>query len=75
MFGDTMRMGDAFGMKLECGHPDIEPGKVCPLCGKSVPAGDLKIEYNAGAAEPEKVGNITIEASGLKEEETNAKEE
>lgn len=36
-FGDSMKLGDAFEMKLECGHPNQKAGSKCELCGKEVP--------------------------------------
>lgn len=45
---DAMRQGDGVGVGLQCGHPNVQPGKVCPLCGSETPQADNKEEKNSG---------------------------
>jgi len=34
MIGDAMKMSDGVTTKLECGHPNVNPGETCSLCGQ-----------------------------------------
>jgi hypothetical protein len=60
-FGDGMKMGDGFQMKLDCGHPHKKPGEKCELCGKVVP-GEKKEEAEtstSGTTKDKELGDGT----------------
>jgi hypothetical protein len=45
-FAENMgkNLKDAVSIKLDCGHPNIESGKQCPLCGQTVPVQEITNE-------------------------------
>lgn len=57
---DKMKMGDGFTIGLECGHPNVQPGEVCPLCGKATRE-QIEIAASEVGAVEEVLGDLAKE--------------
>ena len=44
---DGMRQRDDLAVALGCGHPNVQPGEKCPLCGHTLQAEEKNEEQQA----------------------------
>jgi hypothetical protein len=50
---DIMAQRDGVALSLECGHPNVQPGETCPLCGKNLLLEAINIASSAYEAAPD----------------------
>lgn len=44
MASDAFKMGDGVETNLQCGHPNVEAGRRCELCGQVVERQEIQKE-------------------------------